>query len=123
MKKQDKEQALNLVRANVNKGITKKEEKKVGVIQSMINLLIETPQTKSSLISQLSKMFPDREESSIAATVKAQLSGKNGTRLERERGLELVKKNIKTVEGKLEGLQIKGFKNWNKEEDNEEGTE
>ena len=61
------------------------------------------------------------EESSLKSTLKAQFSGKNGTRLEKERGIELKYINKKISGGTFEHFRIKGFKDWSEEnEENEE---
>ena len=87
--KTNKNKFENLVRANVNKGVTKKEDKKAGVIQTIIDILSKEAHTKDSLLAELKRYFPEREESSLKSTLKAQFAGKNGTRLEKERGIEL----------------------------------
>lgn len=119
--KTNKNKFENLVRSNVNKGVAKKEEKKSGVIQTIIDILSKEAHTKDSLLTELKKYFPEREESSLKSTLKAQFSGKNGTRLEKERGIELKYINKKISGGTFEHFRIKGFKDWSEEnEENEE---
>jgi hypothetical protein len=107
-----KKSLKNLVRANVNKGVTKKEDKRAGVIQSLIDLLAKKFHDKETLLAELKVMFPEREESSLKATIKAQLSGKDGKRLEKERGLKLKYKDIKG----FVYFKIEGKKDWSEEE-------
>ena len=115
--KTNKNKFENLVRANVNKGVTKKEDKKAGVIQTIIDILSKEAHTKDSLLTELKKYFPEREESSLKSTLKAQFSGKNGTRLEKERGIEF-KRNI--TKAGFVTFKIKGFKDWSLEDENED---
>ena len=120
MKKSDKTQLANLVRANVNKGVTKKADKKTGVLQTMINLLTEGYYTKETLLDELCAIFPEREESSMKCTINAQLAGKKISRLEKERGVELQYKNRKFGTESFSNFKIKGFKDWSLEDENED---
>lgn len=110
----------NLVRANVNKGVAKKEDKKTGVIQTIINILSNKAHTKDSLLKELKSYFPERDETSLQSTLKAQFAGKNGTRIEKERGIELVYMNKKIAGETFVHFKIKGFKDWSEEENEDE---
>lgn len=116
MKTVKKSQFEDLVRANVNKGVAKKD-KKDGVIQTIINLLSKKMYTKESLLNELCSIFPEREESSLKSTIGAQFSGKTSTRIEKERGIEF-KRNISKAG--FTTYKIIGFKNWNLEDENED---
>lgn len=116
MKAVKKNQFEDLVRANVNKGVAKKD-KKDGVIQTMINILSKKAYTKDSLLDELCSMFPEREESALKSTIKAQFAGKTQSRLEKERGIEF-KRSI--TKAGFVTFKIKGFKDWSLEEENEE---
>lgn len=76
------------VRSNVNKGVKKGEDKKAGVIQTIIDLLTKKQYSRETLLEEMVKQFPEREESAMKLTINAQLSNE-AKRLRKERGLEV----------------------------------
>jgi hypothetical protein len=73
-----------------------KEEKKPGVIATIVELIKAGPITKEQIVKQLAKRFPDRDAESMAKTVNVQIPG----RIAKEKNLKLVE-----VEGK--GWKVK----------------
>lgn len=69
----------------------KPKEKKIGVIASIQEFITTKPIKESALLAKLVKRFPNREEDSMAKTIKAQIgTKKQPTRMEREKGITLV---------------------------------
>lgn len=92
------------IRSNVNKNAKNPNEKRSGVIQTILDLIKKKPQTQETLIKGLVKAFPEREMNAMQKTIKAQLgAATRPTRMERERGVEFLisLKTIKNVETTL----------------------
>ena len=76
------------------------KEKGIGVIASILEIIKENqPINKESIAKKLVKLFPDREEKSLRATINAQIGGKSPTRMEKEK--KIIFKMTKDGEYKL----------------------
>jgi len=76
------------------------KEKGIGVIASILEIIKENqPINKETVVKKLAKLFPDREEKSLRATVNAQIGGKSPTRMEKEK--KIIFKMTKDGEYKL----------------------
>ena len=85
------------------------EKKRPGVIVSILDIITksETGVNESQILEQLSEMFPNRKESSMTNTIKAQIGGKKRPlRMEREKQIifEIVenKAGVKTYKLEVE---------------------
>ena len=67
-----------------------KKEAKPGVIASILNAITtaEKPISQKEIHAQLVALFPDKDPDSMFNTVKIQLSGKDSTRMEQEKGVK-----------------------------------
>lgn len=74
------------------------KEKKVGVIQSIQDVITGSPKTVNEIVAELAKLFPDKSADSMKQTVMTQIgTKKQPTRMEREKGIKLT---IETKEEK-----------------------
>lgn len=66
-----------------------KEDKKPGVLETILKLIKEGPQTKATILKSLVEKFPERTEEAMNKTVNAQLGGKADSlcRMEKERNV------------------------------------
>ena len=77
--------------APAKKAAAKKAPKKVGVIASILEFITAAPTTDKMILKKLVKRFPDKDESSLKNTFRAQIgSSKRPVRMEREKGIELI---------------------------------
>ena len=77
--------------APAKKAAAKKAPKKVGVIASILEFITAAPTTDKMILKKLVKRFPDKDESSLKNTFRAQIgSNKRPVRMEREKGIELI---------------------------------
>ena len=68
-----------------------KEPKKPGVIATILSSITSKPITEEGILKKLVKALPEREEASLANTIKAQIgTNKRPVRMERERDIEFV---------------------------------
>lgn len=67
------------------------KEKKVGVLETILELIKSRPQTQQSILDKLVFMFPERDALAMKKTIQAQLGGKSQpTRMEKERKVEFL---------------------------------
>ena len=77
-----------------------KEDKGPGVIASILDIIkTKGPILPADILIELGKIFPDRDNDKMKKTVSAQITGKDSSRMEKEKGVVFVRSD--------KGLSIK----------------
>ena len=68
-----------------------KGKKGLGIIESIANILLAKGNwiNREGILSELIRLFPERDQAKMAKTVQAQLGGKAPCRLEKEKGIKI----------------------------------
>lgn len=89
-----KEEKKETTTKKIEKKIKKENKgKKIGIIQSIFNLIVETKKGISinDIVSELEKKFPEKESKSMCNTVRVQIGSKKPpSRMERERKITFI---------------------------------